>query len=98
MSTDIFTLLASFIPPSSRVEFLEIVIEACGRSISKTCKEIGIARSQVYRYLGHASRRDTPSDEVMAKILKASFKLRPVSVREHLSSLQYRFSELVSML
>ncbi len=91
-------VLSSFVPLRERYRFLEIVLEACGGNIYRAAKEIGISRSQLYRYLGRASRRDIPSDRVLAKIIIAAYRLRPVKTKEVFRFLLHQFSALVSRL
>ena len=90
--------LSSFVPLRERYRFLDIVLDACGGNISRAAKEIGISRSQIYRYLGRAERRDIPSDEVLAKIIIAAYRLRPVKTRDVFRFLLSQFSTLVSRL
>lgn len=90
--------LSSFVPLKERYRFLEIVFEACGNNISKTAREIGITRAQLYRYLGRAERRDIPSDEVFARIIMAAYRLRPVKTKEIFRFLLSQFSALISRL
>lgn len=91
-------VLSSFIPLKERYRFLEIVLEACGNNISKTAREIGITRAQLYRYLGRGERHDIPSDEVFARIIIAAYRLRPVKTKEIFRFLLNQFSTLVSRL
>lgn len=90
--------LSSFVPLKERYRFLEIVFEACGNNISKTAREIGITRAQLYRYLGRGERHDIPSDEIFARIIIAAYRLRPVKTREIFRFLLSQFSALVSRL
>jgi len=91
-------VLSSFVPSRERYRFLEIVLEACGGNIYRSAKEIGISRSQLYRYLGRAKRRDVPSDEVLAKIIVAAYRLRPAKTRDVFRFLLNQFYALVSRL
>lgn len=91
-------VLSSFVPLKERYRFLEIVLEACGNNISKTAREIGITRAQLYRYLGRGERHDIPSDEVFARIIIAAYRLRPVKTKEIFRFLLNQFSTLVSRL
>ena len=90
--------LASFVPKKERLKLLQIVFEACGENISRTAREIKITRAQLYRYLGRAERSDTPSDDILARIIKAAYKLRPVRTREFFKFLLRQFRVLTSRL
>ncbi|MCD6154898.1 MAG: hypothetical protein J7J22_03905 [Candidatus Verstraetearchaeota archaeon] len=90
--------LASFVPKNERLKLLEIVFEACGENISRTAKEIKITRAQLYRYLGRAERVDIPSDEILARIIKAAYKLRPVKTRDFFRFLLRQFRVLITRL
>jgi len=74
--------LAQFVPLNERVKLLNLVIDACGGNISKTAKEIGITRAQIYRYIGRTERKDLPSDEIFARIIVAAYRLRPLQTQE----------------
>lgn len=95
--SDFLIRLSSFIPRHERVAFLQSVVETCG-SIYKASKELGISRAQIYRYLARSPRRNYPSDEVMARILAASLRLRPAWTRDRLRFLAKSFSDMVRYL
>ena len=92
---DVFDEIASFLPKEERIAFLENVIEASG-SIYKASKITGISRPQIYRYLSKVSRRNYPSDEVTARILRAAFQLRPMWTRQRLKALIKVLSDTVN--
>lgn len=91
---DVFNEIAEFIPKEERVAFLEYVVKSSG-SIYKASKIMGISRSQIYRYLSRASRKNYPSDEVTAKILRAAFQLRPLWTRQRLRALIKALGDIV---
>lgn len=90
--------LAQFVPDTEKTKLLKIVLEACGENISKTAREIGITRAQVYRYLKRAERKDTPSDEIFSKIIIAAYRLRPTQTQDFFRFILRQFRELVSKL
>lgn len=90
--------LAQFIPANERVKLLNIIIEACGWNISKAAKEIGITRAQIYRYLHKTERKDYPSDEILAKIIKTAYRLRPLQTQEFFRFIFRQMRDLISKL
>ena len=93
MSSNLETI-ASFIPARDRVLFLNLVIEACGKSIWRASKESGVSRSQIYRYLGTCERKDAPDDEVMSRVLAAGLRLDPIGTRAQLRNMSRLFHTL----
>ncbi len=86
--------IASYIPARDRSLFLNVLIEACGKSIWRASKESGVSRSQIYRYLGACERKDVPDDEVMSRVLAAGLRLDPIGTRAQLKHISRLFSTL----
>ncbi len=93
MSTNLQNI-ASYIPARDRALFLNVLIEACGKSIWRASKESGVSRSQIYRYLGACERKDIPDDEVMSRVLAAGLRLDPIGTRTQLKHISRLFSTL----
>ena len=91
-------ILAQYIPSKERLTLIHIILDANGGNISKTAKDIGITRAQLYRYLGRAERVDVPSDEISARIVKAAYKLRPAQTKDFFKFLLKQFRTLISRL
>lgn len=87
-------LVASFIPARERASFLNLLIEACGRSIWRASREAGVSRSQIYRYLGACERKEFPDDEVMARILTAGLRMDPIGTRTQLRNISRLLASL----
>ncbi|MEM0084968.1 MAG: helix-turn-helix domain-containing protein [Candidatus Methanomethylicia archaeon] len=90
--------LAQFVPADERLKLIKIVFEACGENISKTAKEIGVTRAQIYRYLKRAERKDTPSDKIFSKVIIAAYRLRPAQTQDFFRFILRQMRELVSKL
>lgn len=86
--------IASFIPAKDRALFLNVLIEACGKSIWRASRESGVSRSQIYRYLGACERKDVPDDEVMFRVLAAVLRLDPIGTRAQLRNISRLFSTM----